>query len=59
MAFSELTGLERIGFGLLLFIGLMMAFEPLVRIHDPNGPRVSDAFDLPRWDMPQLQTELG
>ena len=56
MAFSSYR-IERIGFGLLLFIGLMMAFEPLVRLHDPNGPRVSDAFDL-RAGMSQLQTEL-
>jgi hypothetical protein len=56
MAFSSYR-IERIGFGLMLFIGLMMAFEPLVRLHDPNGPRISDAFDL-RAGMSQLQTEL-
>ncbi|HXA82367.1 MAG TPA: hypothetical protein VNY56_04620 [Methylomirabilota bacterium] len=56
MAFSSYR-IERIGFGLLLFIGLVAAFEPLVRIHDPNGTRVSDAFDL-RSGISQLQTEL-
>jgi hypothetical protein len=48
---------ERIGFGLLLSIALLMAFEPLVRSHDPNGARVSDAFDLPSG-IRQLQSEL-
>ena len=48
---------ERIGFGLLLVIALLMAFEPLARLHDPNGSRVSDAFDLPSG-ISQLQSEL-
>ncbi|HEV8076257.1 MAG TPA: PilZ domain-containing protein [Candidatus Acidoferrum sp.] len=48
---------ERIGFGLLLVIALLMAFEPLARLHDPNGARVSDAFDLPTG-IRQLQSEL-
>jgi len=48
---------ERITFGLLLVIALLMAFEPLSRLHDPNGSRVSDAFDLPTG-IRQLQSEL-
>jgi hypothetical protein len=48
---------ERIVYGLLLCIGLLMAIEPLVRLHDPNGSRVSDAFDL-RPAISQLQSEL-
>jgi hypothetical protein len=48
---------ERIGFGLLLVIALLMAFEPLARLHDPNGSRTSDAFDLPSG-IRQLQSEL-
>ena len=28
---------ERIGFGLILCIALLMIFEPLVRQHDHNG----------------------
>jgi hypothetical protein len=48
---------ERIAFGLILCIALLMAFEPLVRMHDPNGARVSDAFDLPSG-ITQLQSEL-
>jgi hypothetical protein len=48
---------ERVAFGLMLGIALAMAFAPLVRLHDPNGPRVSDAFDLPAG-MRQLQSEL-
>jgi hypothetical protein len=48
---------ERIGFGLMLCIALLMAFEPLVKLHDPSGLRVSDAFDL-RAGITQLQSEL-
>ena len=48
---------ERIGLGLLLFIALLMAFEPLIRVHDPNGARVSDALDLSSG-IRQLQSEL-
>ena len=48
---------ERIGFGLLLFIALLMAFEPLVRLHDPNGVRFSNAFSVPAG-IRQLQAEL-
>ena len=49
--------LERIGLGLILCIALLMAFAPLVRMHDPNGSRVSDAVDLPSG-IGQLQSEL-
>ena len=56
MTFSSYRA-ERIAFGLLLVIALLMAFEPLARLHDPNGARVSDAFDLPTG-IRQLQSEL-
>jgi hypothetical protein len=56
MTFSSYK-VERIGFGLLLCIALLMAFEPLVRLHDPNGARASDAFDV-RAGITQLQSEL-
>jgi hypothetical protein len=48
---------ERILFGFLLLSALLMAFVPLVRMHDPNGARVSDAFDL-HSGITQLQSEL-
>jgi len=48
---------ERITFGLLLVIALLMAFEPLARLHDPNGSLVSNAFDLPSA-IRQMQSEL-
>jgi hypothetical protein len=56
MTFSN-EKMERITFALLLCIALMMAITPLVKLHDPTGPRVSDAFDLPAG-MKQLQSEL-
>jgi hypothetical protein len=56
MTFSSYK-MERIGFGLLLCIALLMAFEPLVRLHDPNGARASDAFDV-HAGITQLQSEL-
>jgi hypothetical protein len=56
MTFSSYK-MERIGFGLLLCIALLMAFEPLVRLHDPNGARASDAFDI-HAGITQLQSEL-
>lgn len=56
MTFSSYKA-ERIGFGFLLVIALLMAFEPLARLHDPNGTRVSGAFDLPSG-IRQLQSEL-
>ena len=56
MTFSSYRA-ERIGFGLLLVVALLMAFEPLVRLHDPNGARASDAFDI-HAGITQLQSEL-
>jgi hypothetical protein len=56
MTFSNYK-VERIGFGLLLCIALLMAFGPLVKLHDPNGARVTDAFDL-RAGITQFQSEL-
>lgn len=49
--------IERMGFGLLLCFALLMAFEPLVRLHDPNGARIGDALDL-RAGIAQTQSEL-
>lgn len=56
MAFSNYK-VERIGFGLILCIALLMVFEPLVRVHGPNGAQVSDGFDL-RAGLAQLQSNL-
>jgi hypothetical protein len=56
MTFSNYV-VERVGLGLILCVALLMAFAPLVRIHDPNGARVSDALDLPSG-IKQLQSEL-
>jgi hypothetical protein len=56
MTFSNYK-VERIAFGLILCIALLMAFEPFVRLHDPNGARASDAFDV-RAGITQLQSEL-
>jgi hypothetical protein len=56
MTFS-IYKVERYGLGLLLFVALLMAFAPLARLHDPNGARVSNAFDLPSG-IRQLQSEL-
>jgi hypothetical protein len=56
MTFSSYK-VERVGFGLILCIALLMAFGPLVRLHDPNGSRVSDALDM-RAGLAQWQSEL-
>jgi hypothetical protein len=56
MAFPDYK-VERTAFGLFLCLALVMAFGPLVRLHDPNGARVSNAFDL-RPGITQLQSEL-
>jgi hypothetical protein len=56
MTFSNYK-IERIGFGALLCIAVLMVFEPLIRMHGPNGDQVSDAFDL-RAGLTQLQTSL-
>jgi hypothetical protein len=56
MAYSNYK-IERIALGLILCIALLMVFEPLVRLHDPNGDRVSDVFDV-RPELTQLQSNL-
>jgi len=56
MLFSQ-NRTERIIYAGLLCIALLMAIEPLVRIHDPNGSRVRDAFDLDKG-ISQLESEL-
>jgi len=48
---------ERVGFGLILCIALLMFFQPLVRLHGPNGSQVSDALNV-RSEMSQLQSSL-
>src|SRR5579863_1811968 len=49
---------ERIGFSLLLLIALLTAFQPLVRVHGPNGDQVNNAFDV-QGGVAQLQANLG
>jgi len=49
--------LERVGFGLILCIALLMFFQPLVRLHGPNGSKVSDVFNV-RYELSQLQSNL-
>ena len=39
---------ERIGLGLILFIALPMAFEPLIRVHDPTEPESATPLTSPR-----------
>ena len=56
MLFSQ-NRTERIIYAGLLCIALLMAIEPLVKIHDPNGSRVRDAFDLDKG-ISQLESEL-
>lgn len=48
---------ERIALILLLGIALLTALVPLVVLHDPNGARASNVFDLPAG-INQLQAEL-
>jgi hypothetical protein len=48
---------ERAAFGLILCIALLMFFQPLVRLHGPNGSKVSDVFDV-RYELSQLQSNL-
>ncbi len=48
---------ERIGFGLILCVALLMVFAPLVRVHGPYEDQVSNAFDL-RAGLTQLQSNL-
>jgi hypothetical protein len=56
MTFSNYQ-VERTGLGLMLFIALLMAFVPLVRVHDPSGSTVSNALDL-SLGISRLQSEL-
>jgi hypothetical protein len=56
MLFSQ-NRTERIVYIGLLCIALLMAIEPLVKIHDPNGSRSRDAFDLEKG-ISQLESEL-
>ncbi|HTA58483.1 MAG TPA: PilZ domain-containing protein [Candidatus Baltobacteraceae bacterium] len=56
MLFSQ-NRTERLIYVGLLCIALLMAIEPLVKIHDPNGSRARDAFDLDKG-IAQLESEL-
>lgn len=49
--------LERIALILLLGLALLTALVPVVVLHDPNGARASNVFDLPAG-INQLQAEL-
>lgn len=49
--------MERIALILLLGVALLTALVPLVVLHDPNGARASNVFDLPAG-INQLQAEL-
>jgi hypothetical protein len=48
---------ERVVFGLILCIALLMFSQPLVRLHGPNGSQVIDALNV-RSQMSQLQSNL-
>lgn len=48
---------ERVGFGLILCIALLMFFQPLVRLHGPTGSRIGNAFSL-RDELSQFQSNL-
>ena len=48
---------ERIGFGLLLGIALLMAFAPIVILHDLDGEEVNNAFNLP-GGLTRIQSSL-
>lgn len=56
MTFSDYK-VERIAFGLILFIALLMFFQPLVSLHGPNGSQASDVLNL-RSGLSQLQSNL-
>lgn len=49
--------IERVIFGVILCIALVMFFQPIIRVHGPNGSEVGDAFQLP-YKMIELQTNL-
>jgi hypothetical protein len=48
---------ERVGFGLILCIALLMFFQPLVRLHGPNGSQASNVFNI-RSELSQFQSNL-
>jgi hypothetical protein len=54
---SPSYGVERVGFGLILCIALLMFFQPLVRVHGPTGKQISTASNV-RDGMSQLQSNL-
>lgn len=56
MTFSDYK-VERVAFSLILGIALLMFFQPLVRLHGPNGSQVSDVFSV-RSGLSQLQSNL-
>ncbi|PYT81196.1 MAG: hypothetical protein DMG40_10055 [Acidobacteria bacterium] len=56
MTFSDYK-LERVGFGLILCIALLMFFQPLVRLHGHNGSQSINAINV-RYELSQLQSNL-
>ena len=48
---------ERIGFGLILCIALLMFFQPLVTLRGPNGTKGSNVFSI-HYELSQLQSNL-
>jgi hypothetical protein len=48
---------ERVGFGVILCIALLMFFQPLVRVHGPTGRQISNISNV-RDGMSQLQSNL-
>jgi len=57
VTFPDYT-VERVVFGLILCIALLMFSQPLVRLHGPNGSQVIDALNV-RSEMSQLQSNLS
>ncbi len=54
---SSNYNLERIVFGSILCVAMVMSFGPLVRMHDPNGGQIGDAFDM-RARLAQMESNL-
>ena len=48
---------ERVAFGLVLVIALLMFFQPLVNLHGPNGSQAGDVLNV-RSGLSQLQSNL-
>ena len=48
---------ERVAFGLILCIALLMFFQPLVRLHGPSASQVGNVFSI-RSELSQLQSNL-